>query len=119
MNLRLSMAAACAACALAGPALAQEPEQDERTVAERLETLEAAVARLETRLDLSSALAGPQERAAEGARVDALEREVERLVMELQRLQREIDTATREAVQARREAAAAQQAARSAGRAGR
>jgi hypothetical protein len=95
---------------------AQPSRDDERTIEERMDALERALASLETRFDIAATLGESRGPAAEEARIMALERELERVVMELERVRREIDAAAREATQARREAAAAQQAARAASR---
>jgi hypothetical protein len=79
--------------------------------------LERNVATLETRFGLDSARPptfGGETGTALAARVDTLERSLERLVVDLQRVERLADSAAREAAQARRDATAAQQAARDA-----
>jgi hypothetical protein len=97
--------------------LAQEPLRGP-TLQERVAQLERAVATLETRAGLQSArpadLGVGESGVALAARVDALQRSVERLTADIQRVERLADSAARDAAQARREATAAQQSAREA-----
>ena len=107
--------AALAAVALAA---AQEPVRAPRTIQERVADLEANVATIETRLGLQSSrpsnLGTGESGAALAARVNGLERSLERLAADLTRVERLADNAARDAAQAARDASAAQQAARDA-----
>jgi hypothetical protein len=111
----LLIAAAAVAAALA---VAQEPLRGTRTIQERVTDLEATVATIETRLGLERSRPAPLGTGESGqalaARVDSLERSLERLASDLQRVERLADNASREAAQAARDASAAQQAARDA-----
>lgn len=109
-----SLAVAIVAGALA--ASAQEPRQPLSTE-DRIAALERQLASLETRFGLESTR--PPNLAAEtpaglAARVDAVERSVDRLASEVARVARVAENAAREAAEARRDASAAQQAARDA-----
>ena len=100
-------------CALA-PAAAQQPSRTP-TVEERVASLEADVASIETRFGVQSARPanfGGESGLALAARVDAVERSLGQLERDLQRVERLADTAAREAAQAQRDASAAQQIAR-------
>ena len=88
-----------------------------RTMEERVDSLESALATLETRFGLESSrqpnLGGETGQALAG-RVTTLERSLDRLSTEVQRVQRLADTAARDAANAQREAMTAQQLAREA-----
>ena len=95
-------------------AAAQPPP---RTIEERVASLEAALATLDTRLGLESSrqpnIGGESGLALQG-RVTALERTLERLAADMQRIDRAADAAARDAASAQRDAMAAQQLARDA-----
>jgi hypothetical protein len=116
MSSKLVNAMAVAIIAGALAASAQEPRQP-LTAEERIVALERQLASLETRFGLESTrppnLAG-ETPAGLAARVDAVERSVERLASEVARVARVADNAARDASQAQRDASAAQQAARDA-----
>lgn len=104
-------AAAAALCALA-LAAAQPPP---RSLDERVATLEAELASLDTRFALQSARPnglGGESDITLVARVTDLERSIERLANEVQRIERLADSAAREAAQAARAAMTAEQTAR-------
>ena len=87
------------------------------TLEQRIAMLESGLATLETRVGLLGVQASPstgESMLALAARIDGLERSLERLTSDIQRVERLADNAAREAAQARREATAAQQTARDA-----
>jgi hypothetical protein len=112
-----SLAVGMTVVALAWTTLAQDPPAESPTIEQRLAAVEAAVARLDTRLALAITRPGEdagQTEVALAARVMALERSVERLTADLERAERLADNAARAAGDAQREATRAQQAARDA-----
>jgi hypothetical protein len=116
MRTTLRYAAALAAFAIFALTNAQEPLRAP-TLEERIDELERSLASIDTRFALQTARVpdvGGESTAALAARVDAVERSVERLATDLQRIDRLADTAARDAAQARRDATAAQLAARDA-----
>ena len=117
MRTTLRYSLAVAALAVVALAAAQEPLRAP-TLQERVAELEANVATIETRFGLASArpsdLGIGESALALAARVDTLERSLERLAADVQRIERLADNAAREAAQARRDATSAQQAARDA-----
>ena len=114
MTKPLRCAAAIAAlCALA-LAAAQPPAP---SLDERVATLEAEVASLDTRFALQSTRPnglGGESGLTLVARVTELERSIERLANDVQRVERLADSAAREAAQAARTAMSAEQTARDA-----
>ena len=116
MRITLRYAAALAALAVLALTSAQEPQRA-RTLEERIVELERGLATIDTRFGIQSARLpdlGGESAAALAARVDAVERSIERLANDLQRVDRLADTAARDAAQAQRDATAAQQTARDA-----
>jgi hypothetical protein len=116
MRITLRYAAALAALAILALTSAQEPQRA-RTLEERIVELERGLATIDTRFGIQSARLpdlGGESGAALAARVDAVERAIERLGNDLQRVDRLADTAARDAAQAQRDATAAQQTARDA-----
>ena len=116
MRITLRYAAALAALAVLALTNAQEPQRAP-TLEERIVELEKSLASIDTRFGIQTARSpdfGGESATALAARVDAVERSVERLTSDLQRIDRLADTAARDAAQARRDATAAQQAARDA-----
>ena len=114
-TLRYSMTVAT--LAVVALAAAQEPLRAP-TLQERVAELEMDVATIETRFGIASTrpsdLGIGESGAALAARVDALERSLERLAADVQRIERLADGAAREAAQAQRDATSAQQTARDA-----
>ena len=105
-----------AAASLVALAPAQQPPDRQRTATleERVTALEASLATLDTRLALERSRVGDdpgQTELALAARVQSLERLVDRLQVDMQRIQRVADDAARAANTAQR---AAEQAARDA-----
>ena len=118
MRTTLRHSLTIAALAVAALAAAQEPPRAPPTLQERVTALEAGVATIETRFGLQSLRPGSlgtgESGVALAARVDSLERSLERLASDLQRVERLAENAARDAMQAQREATSAQQAARDA-----
>ncbi len=117
MRTPYALLAILAAGGLLTPSFAQEPLRGP-TLQERIAELERTVATLETRAGLQTArpadLGVGESGMALAARVDALQRSVERLTADVQRVERLADSAARNAEQAQRAATAAQQSAREA-----
>jgi hypothetical protein len=114
MNDTLRWAAAAAALCTLALAAAQPPAP---SLDERVATLEADFASLDTRFALQSARPnglGGESGITLVARVTDLERSIERLANDVQRVERLADSAAREAAQAARAAMAAEQTARDA-----
>lgn len=109
--------AVLASTSLVSLALAQQsPSQRAPTLEERVTALESGLASLDTRFGLQRSRTGDdagQTELALSARVQTLERMVDRLVADLQRVQRAADDAARTAGAAQR---TAEQAARDAQR---
>jgi hypothetical protein len=114
--MRIILGCSLALAALSALAFAAAQPQP-RTIDERIASLEAAVATLDTRLGLESSrqpnLGGESGVALQG-RVTTLERNLERLAADVQRASRLADQAARDAASAQRDAMAAQQVARDA-----
>jgi proline dehydrogenase len=110
MRKILGSSLALAALSLVVLAFGQNAQTPPRTTDERLAALESALATLETRFGLESTRQpnlGGETGVALQARVNALERAVDRLTVDVQRVDRVADAAARDAM-------AAQQAARDA-----
>ena len=112
MNSKAGMLGVAALAVLATGS-AQSPAR-EPTLEERVLAIERNVASLSTRFELRETARAPGGDAALAARVDELERTVNRLATDLRRIESTADNALREASQARRDAQDAQREARDA-----
>jgi methyl-accepting chemotaxis protein len=103
-----------ALAALAALPMARAQPGAPPTLEERVTALERQVARLDTRFERESAVrpATADNNATLAARINQLERSLERLAADMQRVQRQADDASRAASQAARDAQSAQQLAR-------
>jgi hypothetical protein len=116
---RFVITACVAALGVVAQSAQAQDAGDRRTIEERVQLLERAIASLDTRLELRTAPGGapvpaPGELARLEARIIQLEQAVDRLGLALERAERQTESAAREAAQARRDATNAERMARDA-----